>query len=388
MHRLLMLASLVAGAAFAVTAFAQDISEISDPVDTTLAAPSSPDDGLLGQFGVRLAYNSERGGIVGASYRNDQFMQRDQSLGFAFEVSEDDSRFAFDYQNENMFGGSPRFGLNIYRTETRSNEIFRFDTTSLGIEPSLRWDLSERLTAEAFLSYSRNEVTDIEDDNSILIDADEGDRTRTAAGLRLNYEMPVSDSGFLTAARFTFEQEFGSTSRDTSYAKSVASVSVAGAAREGAVLFAAQLRGGNLAMSDGNSSVGDRFLLGQSSLRGFAYGGIGPRDLEVAGDPALGGNTYVVARFDTYFPELIGDGERIIPGLFFAAGALWSLDDINGGDAGSDVVDDGLNWRSSIGVSLRVNTGIGPIRINLTHPLESEIYDRTETFQLSFERSF
>jgi outer membrane protein insertion porin family len=67
---------------------------------------------------------------------------------------------------------------------------------------------------------------------------------------------------------------------------------------------------------------------------------------------------------------------------------LWSLDDINGGDAGSDVVDDGLNWRSSIGVSLRVNTGIGPIRINLTHPLESEIYDRTETFQLSFERSF
>jgi outer membrane protein insertion porin family len=130
-------------------------------------------------------------------------------------------------------------------------------------------------------------------------------------------------------------------------------------------------------------------MLGQASLRGFSFGGFGPRDLAVATRPALGGQRFATLRFDAQFPNAFGGGDaRVIPGVFADVGSLWDLDNVNGGIAGADVVDDSAQLRASLGVTFRINTGIGPIRVYFAHPVEEEVYDETEVFGLSFSRRF
>ena len=66
----------------------------------------------------------------------------------------------------------------------------------------------------------------------------------------------------------------------------------------------ATLEGGALNFASGNSSrVTDRFFLGSGLFRGFAPGGLGPREVECGSiNDALGGEYYAVARFETQFP--------------------------------------------------------------------------------------
>ena len=44
----------------------------------------------------------------------------------------------------------------------------------------------------------------------------------------------------------------------------------------------------------------DRFFIGGATLRGFQYGGVGPRDKST--DDALGGNVYYVGTAEMRFP--------------------------------------------------------------------------------------
>jgi outer membrane protein insertion porin family len=130
-------------------------------------------------------------------------------------------------------------------------------------------------------------------------------------------------------------------------------------------------------------------MLGQASVRGFEFGGFGPRDLAVANTPALGGNYYGITRFDAQFPNIMGDGaERLTPGVFMDVGSLWGLDNAAGGVAGATPVDEGSNLRASVGLTLRIATGLGPIQMYRAHPVVDEDYDRTQTFGLTFSHSF
>ena len=90
----------------------------------------------------------------------------------------------------------------------------------------------------------------------------------------------------------------------------------------------ATLEGGALNLPSGSSSrVTDRFFLGSGLFRGFAPGGLGPREFDTSNsiNDALGGEYYAVARFETQFPIGLPEEYGIEFGAFFDAGSLWGL---------------------------------------------------------------
>ena len=91
------------------------------------------------------------------------------------------------------------------------------------------------------------------------------------------------------------------------------------------------LEGGALSYAGGSSSrVTDRFFLGSGLFRGFAPGGLGPREVDTINsinvNDALGGEYYAVARFETQFPIGLPEEYGIEFGAFFDAGSVWGLD--------------------------------------------------------------
>ena len=72
-------------------------------------------------------------------------------------------------------------------------------------------------------------------------------------------------------------------------------------------------------------------------------------------------------------------------GVFADVGSLWQLDDINGS---MGQVDDTFHIRSSVGVSLFVDTPLAPLRFNYAIPIQYEDYDVTERFRFSVQTRF
>lgn len=148
------------------------------------------------------------------------------------------------------------------------------------------------------------------------------------------------------------------------------------------------IEGGALSMiGDDPSRVTDRFF-GNGKIRGFEPNGIGPRDLNVSNEDALGGNYFAVARLEADFPLGLPEEYGFSGGVFADAGSVWSLDDVGGGSTGDDTVDDDFHIRSSVGVSLFWTTPIGPLRFNFAKAIEKQDYDKEQFFDLTISTRF
>lgn len=363
------------------------------PVDvpaTEIATPEVEDAQPIARVSARLAYNTDAGVVVGAGFATDRLFGRDQTLTFNVEAREDAVRFNAKFINDAVFGSSPTFGLRLFHGETRADEVYDFDAQTTRIEPRLSWRIDDSTDVSAVLYLSSSKIENVPADSSILIRQDEGRQDSYALGGEVTHRLPITPGGAMRSGRFNFSAAMGKTSRDHEFFRLSAGAATAYVLSDGDVVVRARVNAGALHAIEHTSSIGDRYMLGQASLRGFAFGGFGPRDLAVAGAPALGGNYFGIARFDAQFPNAFGGegGSRLTPGVFMDIGSLWGLDDTGGGLTGTDEVDDSARLRASVGLSLRIRTGIGPIQMYVAHPIAEESYDRTEAVGLYYSQTF
>ncbi|HJX58553.1 MAG TPA: outer membrane protein assembly factor BamA, partial [Thiobacillus sp.] len=121
---------------------------------------------------------------------------------------------------------------------------------------------------------------------------------------------------------------------------------------------------------------------GTSSVRGFANGTLGPKDIN--GD-ALGGDKRVVGNAELYFPlPGLKDDQSLRMSAFVDAGASFGPYD-----------NDGLyekfafgDLRYSAGVAVLWVSPLGPLKFSLAQPLVEKDRDKTEVFQFTLGNVF
>jgi outer membrane protein insertion porin family len=129
----------------------------------------------------------------------------------------------------------------------------------------------------------------------------------------------------------------------------------------------------------------DHFQMGQNVVRGFAPGGIGPRDLTPGtSQDALGGTHYWGASVELQTPLFFMPKEIGIKAAVYAdAGSLWGY---RGPTtfAGSPTevlnVQDGMVLRSSVGAGLIWDSPFGPLRFDYARAISKASYDITQQF--------
>lgn len=369
----------------ATLAAGQGLGEAPAPtVPPSGPAPAVPADPRpLADVTARVGYDSASGPVLGAAVRTDRLFG-DQSLRFSVEASENALRYGVAYGAPDLFGGRPAFGLRLDADRTEPGDVFDFASETWRLRPELRWPRDGGGEATLYALLSHAEVSEVDPDTSALIREDEGDRTLVALGAELSGRGRAD----AVALSWGLGLEAGSTDRGHDYVKAQARLSAGRDALDGRLRLTARLRAGALTSLEGDSHIGDRYVLGPASIRGFEYGGFGPRDLAVPGEPALGGNAYAVARLDARLPRLLPPDARIVPGVFLDVGSLWGLDDAAGGVSGEAMVDDDARLRASVGLSLAIGTGLGPVTLSVAHPFEKERYDEVQTVSLGFETRF
>jgi outer membrane protein insertion porin family len=128
----------------------------------------------------------------------------------------------------------------------------------------------------------------------------------------------------------------------------------------------------------------DRFFLGGSTLRGFRFAGVGPRD--GATDDALGGNSLATGTAELRFPLGLPEELRMFGRIFAEGGTLTGIDVPDGVD--DENLQDSGSLRASAGVGLSWLSPLGPIAVDFSEAFLKEDEDKTETFRISFGTRF
>ncbi len=345
-------------------------------------------------FGGSFSNNDGVG--VAIRFSENNFLGRGQRLSFDVSTASEATRYGIDFVEPAFLGRDVALGIELDYGETDSS-YSEYDTEVLVFRPSLTFPVSEngrlqlRYTAKRDEMMSRSTPTH---GAVIQNEIDAGEQTSSALGYEYTYDTRRGGLDPTQGVLFQFSQDFSGIGGDSEYIKTVAKVVGERQFFNEEVTLRATLEGGALAWNSGANRTVDRFILNPNIIRGFEPGGIGPRDqsacVDATGcttaDDALGGNFYVAARFEAEFPIGLPEEYGVTGGVFYDVGNLWDLSDAN--LTGGNVLGESGSFRHVVGISVFWDSILGPIQFNISNALDSESFDKEQSFEVTLRTTF
>lgn len=354
-----------------------------------------------GSINFGLGFSSAVGPTGEISIQEANFLGRGQFARARLRVAEDSQIVDLTFEEPAFLDRDLRLGLNAFYRDEDLDDESSFEITSIGFIPSIAFPVSEPGRLRLFYEISNDDIRDLDDNVSPLIKEDEGNKLTSAIGFRYTHDLRDDPIETTSGYFLTFEQTFAGLGGDAQYSRSVASAKGWTSFFADDVIASIEIEGGAIYSLRKDLRINERFFIGGDSLRGFAYGGIGPRDRSLGEngkrrDDALGGNFYAVGRAEVSFPLGLPEEFGLYGGLFADVGTLWGLDDnsardndVNSASNGLDItVDDSAQLRAAVGASIFWDSGFGPLRLNFALPLKKVSGDETEFFRLTVGTRF
>lgn len=341
-----------------------------------------------GSLNFGAAFSNNDGFGVAISFAEENFLGRGQKLSLSISTAEDAKRYGLNFIEPNLLGRDVAFGFKVDYSETNSS-FATYDTNRLIFQPSITFPVSENGRLQLRYTAEETEMT-VRDpkENGLTIDGDiaAGAQWYSALGYLYTYDSRRTGLDPTAGILFQFSQDFAGLGGDSKFIRTSAKLVGEKRILNEEVTLRATLEGGALAWREGTNRAIDRFILGPSIIRGFEPGGIGPRDISGGGSDALGGNFYVVARFEAEFPLGLPEEYGISGGVFYDVGNLWDLSDVNLN--GGTIVGEGGSYRHAIGFSVFWETPVGPLQFNVSKALKSESFDKEQSFEITLRTEF
>lgn len=340
------------------------------------------------------AYSSSGGFSAVASFKEDNFLGRGQSLSFDISGAQSNRVYSLAFIEPAFLGRDLEFSLDLGYTET-NNQFANYDTATGIFKPQLTFPVSERGRLGVYYLAKYDEmIADYADPvaaagTKITKESDRGGLWASALGYSYSYDSRRTGLDPTAGVLFRVGQEFGGIGGDKTYVRTTAKAVAERKVSSEEITLRATIQGGNLIFSKGSSRATDRFLIGSSIMRGFEPDGLGPREIDAGntGDinDALGGLNYAVLSLEAEFPLGLPEEYGISGGAFYDIGSVWGLDNV---PAGANIKHEGLAWRQVAGVSIFWTSPIGPLRFNFSKPINKEKWDKAQNFEFTISARF
>ena len=350
-----------------------------------------------GSLSFGANYNSSNGVGLVASFRESNFLGRGQATNASINTTSETKKLSFSFQEPAALARDIALNLNFEYQRTDSNNA-KYDTDSLNTSSVLGFPISKTEALGLKVFWESELISDVTTGSNIILnEALQGRRSDFGLGYSYSFDNRRTGLNPKAGTFIKFGQDFAFTGKDPFLRTNMKlggetyvlneDVKLTGIFDFGALLFD----------SSSSSRVTDRYFLGSNLFRGFAAGGLGPREKNVVGSPliddGLGGNYYAVARFESKSPLGLPEEYGIELGAFFDAGSVWGLDASSlttaaNASTPSQVLYDDFTLRAVAGVSIFWTTPIGPLRFNWSDAVKKAPGDVEQSFDLTVSTSF
>ena len=358
-------------------------------VDVTTNPGSAPDKTVIGanveeqstgEFSVGAGFSTSEGVLGDISIRERNLLGRGQDLRIGTIIAQRQQQVDLSFTEPYFLERNLAAGFDIFEINQDNQLIGQFNQFTVGGTLRAGYQITEPLRQTFTYTLRNDRITNVQPTASRFIQEEAGSRTTSAVGQVLLYDKRDNrldpTAGYFAqlgtdVAGLGGDVRYFRIRPTAGYYYSLAPQWVLSLTAEGGYVHG---------LAGDTVRIEDRFLVGGDNFRGFATGGIGPRDLST-GD-ALGGNIYYVGTLSLGFPLGLPQELGITGRVFSDFGSLFGID-----EKGSTIADSHA-LRASAGIGVSWASPLGPIKLDLAIPVKKESFDKKQFFRIGFGTRF
>ncbi|MDW8124628.1 MAG: outer membrane protein assembly factor BamA [Geminicoccaceae bacterium] len=360
-----------------------------ETVEITTEPGSAPDKTVIkvrvserstGELSFGAGFSTVDGPLADVRFRERNLLGRGQEVIANLTISSRRQNAQFSFTEPWFLDRELAAGFDLFRTTTNYQTEANFDEAVAGGTVRGSYALTEDLRHGLRYSLRRTQIQDVDDDASPFIRREEGARWTSAVGQTFTYDR--RDQRFLPSEGYVIriDQEIAGLGGDSRYLRHEGRADWYYSFAPDWVLNLGLSAGYIFGFGGEKVTLTERFFVGGTNFRGFAFAGIGPRDRRT--EDALGGNLYYIGTAELRFPLGLPKELRIFGRTFVDAGTLTDI------DIDDPQIEDTGDLRASAGFGLSWLSPLGPLSIDFGFAFLKERGDETETFRLSFGTRF
>ncbi|UXY14310.1 outer membrane protein assembly factor BamA [Chitiniphilus purpureus] len=354
------------------------VSDAPDQVDMNVSVTEKK----TGQFNIGAGYGQSEGVVFVLSLSQNNFLGSGKQFSGEFNNSSANKVYSFSLLEPYMTPDGVSVGYNLYRRDTDPSELDIGDYSTSAYGGSVRFGFPTSETNRINFGLSAETLklqTTSDSPNRVLEFIDRHGATNSTFGASLSWSRDTRDSaayptrGMLT----TVGGEITIPGSDLDYYKFNFSnqlfIPIWG---NTSLLWNIDVGWGDQYNNSEFPFYKNYYAGGVSSVRGYDYGTIGPKDENGDG---MGGNKKLVNNFELLFPiPGMKDDKSTRLSVFADAGGIWA--------SGTDPAVDDLRY--SAGVAFTWISPIGPIKLSWAKPFRAKDDDETKGFQFQLGNVF
>ena len=334
-----------------------------------------------GQLSLGGGFSTRDGPLGSIGIRETNFLGRGYDVNLSGQLSLRASQIDASFTDKHFLGRDVSFGVDLYRTtrgfQTTFSAASDYTIERLGGRVRFGYPLAEDVRQSVFYEMTDRHVTDVEASSSQFLRA--GRSTKSAVGTNIAWDTrdnrfePTDGfvlGGGLTLAGIGGSESFYKLSSNAGHWQSLTP----------GLVLALLGEAGHVGGFGQDVRLNERFFLGGDSLRGFEYGGVGPRDRST--NQSLGANNYWLLTAELIFPLGLPKELGVTGRLFADTGSAFGID-----ESGPELIDNATP-RVSVGAGLSWRSPLGPLRFDFGFPLVSQSDDRRRLFNFRFGTRF
>ncbi|MGN6515474.1 MAG: outer membrane protein assembly factor BamA, partial [Rhizomicrobium sp.] len=366
-------------------------------VDIKQSPGSQPDRTVLdvnvqeqatGSLSLGAGYSSTSSFVGQFSYTQSNLFGRGQSLQASIQLSYISKEFQLSFTEPYFLDRPLSAGFDLYKVLTQFDQAdYQSDTSAATLR--LGFPTSEYAAVNLRYTFRVDRITPFSGaPTAVQLAAGSAD----TSSIGYTYSYNTLDDLLKPRHGFTFalSQDFAGFGGTLKYIRSVAVSSYYHPLFDSDFIGKLQLQGGYIQGYGGQHvRLNERFFEGGDSFRGFNIAGIGPRELNVGGQSAIGGEAYMIGTAELRLPDFLPADYGISLSLFSDFGTLGHIAGNAGiptcGDVGphTPCLKDNLALRASAGIAIGWKSPFGPVQIDIGMPVVRESYDKSQIIRFS-----
>ncbi len=333
-----------------------------------------------GAFNIGVGWSSYDGLMFETGIQERNILGTGNIVGINALISERETQYAIGLTNPYFMDKNLLAGVDVFRTTRDNEDSSSYNYETVGGSVRFGWDYTDRVRHSVRYTLREDNITDIETD-SIYIREQEGRNLVSLIGQEISYDKRDSRINPTQGYYTSLGLDLAGIGGDSKFVR----VNLTGIryypVMEEVVLSLRADAGHIWGLGGQDVRINDRYFLGDASLRGFEYGGVGARDK--ATDDALGGNWYLTGSAEVSFPIGLPKELGIKGKLFTDAGFIGKPNNYD-----PATMDYSGKMRIAAGTGILWQSPMGMINLDFSWPILKEKHDKTQVFRLNFGKGF